>query len=69
VTVFVETERITLRRFTTDDVDLLVDLDSDPDVMFFITGDGRRLATRSSPTSFPRSCATTSDSMATGSGR
>ena len=36
--VFLETERITLRRFTPDDVDLLVDLDSDPDVMFFITG-------------------------------
>jgi RimJ/RimL family protein N-acetyltransferase len=38
VTVFLETERLTLRRFTTDDVDLLVDLDSDPEVMFWITG-------------------------------
>jgi RimJ/RimL family protein N-acetyltransferase len=38
VTVFLETDRLTLRRFTTDDVDLLVDLDSDPEVMFWITG-------------------------------
>jgi RimJ/RimL family protein N-acetyltransferase len=38
VTVFLETERLTLRRFTADDVDLLVDLDSDPEVMFWITG-------------------------------
>jgi RimJ/RimL family protein N-acetyltransferase len=35
---FLETERLTLRRFTPDDVDLLVDLDSDPEVMFWITG-------------------------------
>ena len=35
---FLETERLTLRRFTTDDVDLLVELDSDPEVMFWITG-------------------------------
>jgi RimJ/RimL family protein N-acetyltransferase len=38
VTVFLETERLTLRRFTVDDVDLLVELDSDPEVMFWITG-------------------------------
>jgi RimJ/RimL family protein N-acetyltransferase len=38
VTVFLETERLTLRRFTSDDVDLLVELDSDPEVMFWITG-------------------------------
>ncbi|MBA2390722.1 MAG: GNAT family N-acetyltransferase [Geodermatophilaceae bacterium] len=36
--VFVETERLQLREFTADDVDNLVDLDSDPDVMLFITG-------------------------------
>jgi RimJ/RimL family protein N-acetyltransferase len=36
--VFLETERLVLRRFTTDDVDSLVDLDSDPDVMKFING-------------------------------
>ena len=35
---FLETERLTLRRFTPDDVDLLVELDSDPEVMFWITG-------------------------------
>ena len=32
------TERLELRRFTADDVDLLVELDSDPRVMHFITG-------------------------------
>lgn len=36
--VFLETERLVLRRFTTADVDNLVELDSDPDVMHFITG-------------------------------
>ena len=35
---FLETERLTLRRFTPDDVDVLADLDSDPEVMFWITG-------------------------------
>jgi RimJ/RimL family protein N-acetyltransferase len=38
VTVFVETERLVLRRFTSDDVDALVDLDSDPAVMHYVTG-------------------------------
>jgi RimJ/RimL family protein N-acetyltransferase len=36
--VFLETERLVLRRFTADDVDNLVDLDSDPEVMRFING-------------------------------
>jgi RimJ/RimL family protein N-acetyltransferase len=36
--IFLETERLVLRRFTEDDVDNLVELDSDPDVMHFITG-------------------------------
>ncbi len=36
--VFLETERLILRRFTTDDVDNLFDLDSDPEVMRFLTG-------------------------------
>lgn len=36
--VFLETERLVLRQFTTDDLELLVALDSDPDVMRFITG-------------------------------
>lgn len=35
---FLETERLRLRRFTPDDVDLLVELDSDPEVMHYITG-------------------------------
>ena len=36
--VFLETERLVLRRLTADDVDLLVELDADPLVMQFITG-------------------------------
>ena len=36
--VFLETERLVLRRFTEADVDNLFDLDSDPDVMRFING-------------------------------
>jgi RimJ/RimL family protein N-acetyltransferase len=36
--VFLETERLLLRRFTPDDLDLIVDLDSDPEVMRYISG-------------------------------
>lgn len=36
--IFLETERLVLRRFTADDVDDLVELDSDPDVMRYING-------------------------------
>ncbi|MFC8615753.1 GNAT family N-acetyltransferase [Micromonospora purpureochromogenes] len=36
--VLLETERLRLRRFTPDDVDHLVELDSDPEVMRFLTG-------------------------------
>jgi RimJ/RimL family protein N-acetyltransferase len=36
--VFLETERLLLRRFTAADVDNLVDLDNDPQVMHFVTG-------------------------------
>lgn len=36
--ILLETPRLRLRRFTPDDVDLLVELDSDPDVMRYITG-------------------------------
>jgi RimJ/RimL family protein N-acetyltransferase len=43
--VFLETERLILRHFTRADVDLIVDLDSDPDVMRYITGG--RATTRS----------------------
>ena len=35
---FLETEQLTLRRFTADDVDNLVELDSDPEVMRYING-------------------------------
>jgi RimJ/RimL family protein N-acetyltransferase len=36
--IFLETERLTLRRFTETDVDSLVELDSDPEVMRFLNG-------------------------------
>jgi RimJ/RimL family protein N-acetyltransferase len=36
--VFLETERLVLRRFTAGDVDNLFDLDSDPEVMRFLNG-------------------------------
>ncbi|MDQ4128815.1 MAG: GNAT family N-acetyltransferase [Actinomycetota bacterium] len=36
--VFLETERLVLRRFTEADADDLIDLDGDPEVMRFITG-------------------------------
>lgn len=36
--VFVETDRLILRRFTTADADHLVDLDRDPEVMRFLSG-------------------------------
>jgi RimJ/RimL family protein N-acetyltransferase len=38
VQVFLETDRLVLRRFTADDAGVLVELDSDPDVMHYITG-------------------------------
>ncbi len=36
--VYLETERLVLRRFTAGDVDLMVELDSDPAVMRYLTG-------------------------------
>ncbi|SCG75603.1 GNAT family N-acetyltransferase [Micromonospora humi] len=36
--VLLETARLTLRRFTVDDADRLVELDADPEVMRFLTG-------------------------------
>jgi RimJ/RimL family protein N-acetyltransferase len=36
--VFLETERLLLRRFTNDDVDNLYHLDADPEVMRYVTG-------------------------------
>jgi RimJ/RimL family protein N-acetyltransferase len=38
VQIFLETNRLVLRRFAEDDVDNLVELDGDPEVMRFITG-------------------------------
>jgi RimJ/RimL family protein N-acetyltransferase len=36
--IFLETQRLMLRRFTADDAGNLVNLDADPDVMRFVTG-------------------------------
>jgi RimJ/RimL family protein N-acetyltransferase len=36
--IHLETERLILRRFTPDDVDLLVELDADPEVMRYLSG-------------------------------
>ena len=36
--ILLETDRLTLRRFTEDDVDNLFDLGSDPEVMRYLTG-------------------------------
>ena len=36
--VFLETERLVLRRFTAADADNLTSLDADPDVMRFVNG-------------------------------
>lgn len=36
--IFLETDRLILRRFTPDDVDLLHELDSDPEVLRYVTG-------------------------------
>jgi RimJ/RimL family protein N-acetyltransferase len=38
VEIFLETERLVLRQFANDDIDELVELDSDPEVMRFING-------------------------------
>ena len=38
MSIFLETTRLTLRRFTTADEDNLVELDGDPEVMRFLTG-------------------------------
>ena len=38
VDTYVETERLFLRRFTADDADPLIELDSDPAVMRYLTG-------------------------------
>ena len=35
---FVETDRLVLRQFTADGADLLIELDSDPEVMRYLTG-------------------------------
>jgi len=53
VQVYLETERMRLRRFTANDAELLIDLDSDPEVMRYISGgtpsDPVRIRTRTMP--------------------
>ena len=43
MTIFLETDRLLLRRFTPDDLDFLYTLDGDPDVIRFTNLDGRRM--------------------------
>ncbi|WP_344649058.1 GNAT family N-acetyltransferase [Cryptosporangium japonicum] len=38
MSAYLHTERLTLRRFTAADADLLIELDSDPEVMRYLTG-------------------------------
>lgn len=38
VTTYLATERLTLRPFSADDADLLIELDSDPEVMRYLSG-------------------------------
>lgn len=38
VETYLETERLVLRRFTADEADLLIELDSDPEVMRYLSG-------------------------------
>ncbi|XVU30040.1 GNAT family N-acetyltransferase [Actinoplanes sp. CA-054009] len=38
MSVYLSTDRLTLRQFTADDADLLIELDSDPAVMRFLSG-------------------------------
>ena len=61
--VFLETERLILRRFTTADTHSLTDLDADPNVMHFVKGEYPHLALRSRTSS----CPTTSATRCTGS--
>jgi RimJ/RimL family protein N-acetyltransferase len=38
VDTYLHTERVTLRRFRVHDADLLIELDSDPEVMRYLSG-------------------------------
>ena len=58
--IFLETDRLVLRRFVESDVDNLLDLDSDPEVMCFLTGGRPTPATSSEMGPCPDSFATTS---------
>ena len=55
--ILLETERLRLRRFTPADADLLVDLDSDPQVMRYITYGKPTPRTAYVETYLPRWCA------------
>jgi len=57
--VFLETQRLVLRRFSVADADNLVSLDADPDVMRFVPGGHPRPARRSKMNICPHSLAIT----------
>jgi RimJ/RimL family protein N-acetyltransferase len=66
--VYLETDRLVMRRFTESDVDNLVDLDGDPEVMRFLTG--RPTPRRAIETEvLPGSWATTGTATTSASGR
>ncbi|MEV5710450.1 GNAT family N-acetyltransferase [Actinoallomurus sp. NPDC052274] len=44
MSIFLKTDRLTLRRFTEADEDDLVELDSDPEVMRFLNGGQRSMS-------------------------
>ena len=62
----IETERLALRPITMDDVDLLVSLDSDPEVMRYLTGGKPSNTNRSAGTPAADSAATTALEPGTG---
>jgi hypothetical protein len=67
--VFLETDRLVLRRFTAADLDNLVELDSDPDVMRYITGGRPTPCEEVRDEVLPAFSPITSGSPAMGSGR
>src|SRR4051794_2605418 len=66
---YLRTERLVLRRFTTDDADLLAELDSDPEVMRYITGGRATPRDEIVNEVLPAFLSTTTASRASASGR
>lgn len=67
--VFLETQRLVLRRFSVEDADNLVNLDADPDVMRFVTGGMPTSRDEIENEVLPHSSVITSGTRALGSGR